>query len=262
MKGMVWAFWCIPAVVPIGIFEGIDPLRTLLLDLIPAKWMDNYPVHVSLSLLLVRFLLNLVSAMEASRFFAMFFLMFISGILIYVDCIEKFLVDVALKSTHVTPAQFLDFQSIRMIIHILNPIMLQEICCLMFTGFVIAVGSNVGIVQCYEVFPWYMYFMFVFVFIITMIIIYCTLPFGTEVNEKTGLALELWKAQVHKCAEHNMNVNLMRRKLRSLRAVSVRCGPFFKLKCETKSTYFDAIFSYSCDLNITVDVKNIFENGL
>lgn len=260
MMGMVWAFWFIPVIVPIAIFEGIDPFRVIFLDMIPHQWLDKYPLHVSLALFLARLVVATVIAMEVGRFLAIFFLLFISGIIIYIDYIDKFVLQRAQSSEPLTSNSFEDFQNVRVIIQILTQILRREICCLMFTGFMIAVGSSIAVLQCYEIFPWYMYYAFIFALIITLIIIYCTLPFGTDSNEKTAQALEEWRTQLGTRPPRERK--LLRRIIRSLRPVSVRCGSFFILQKGTKSTYFDAILSTSCDLNISVDFKAIFVNGL
>lgn len=228
--------------------------------MLPYQWLDKYPLHVALALFLARLGVTTIIAMEVGRFLAIFFLLFISGIIIYIDYIDKFVLQRAQSLEPLTPKSFEDFQNVRVIIQILTQILRREICCLMFTGFVIAVGCSIAVLQCYEIFPWYMYYAFVFALIITLIIIYCTLPFGTDSYEKTAQALEECRTQLKKSSPHQRK--LLRRILRSLKPVPVRCGPFFILQRETKSTYFDSILSTSCDFNISVDFKAIFENGL
>lgn len=263
MKSMVWAFFCIPLIVPIAIFEGVEPFRAILHDLVETfapELMDKYPMHVTLALLLTRFVICTFVAVEIGRFYAIFFLFFICGIIIYIDYIEKVLEGKQHgKTVQLTDASFLDYHNCQLVINILNPVLKHEIACLMFTGLMIAVVSNVAIVQCYEVFPWYLYYSCILVNILTLTIIYCTLPFGTESFEKTLNALDQWKAELGNCSLGQLRI--MKRMHRSLKPVYVTCGTFFKLERETKSGYFDSIWGYCIDCNMSIDFKSLLTRG-
>ena len=186
---------------------------------------------------------------------ALFFLLFVGGIIIYIDLLDKITNDKSLA--RLTPTSFYEYRSCRILIQIFNPILSKEICCLMFVGFVIAVWTQIGAIQGYEILPWYMYDMFVIGSILTMMIINFTLPFGTESHELTKAVVHKWRYDVRK--SEPIHIKHVKKILQSLRPISVNCGMFFKLKRQTKSTFFNAIFSRSCDMNITLDLKELFK---
>lgn len=107
---------------------------------------------------------------EISRFLGAFFLIFISGVDVYIEYLTLIINDITrnMNTTIVFKDEFAKYTGCRLVVQTLRELMNKEIGGLMFVGFWIAVLSNIGIVQGWGVVPWFIYFVFVVVYIITL----------------------------------------------------------------------------------------------
>lgn len=260
LKGMVWLFWLVPWVLIGIIWQGnIDPWQVLLDDITPTEWKNQYPLHVFIFFHFpFRLCVLIWTALEACRFFAVFFLVLISGVAIYSEYLCMILteitshIDVQTNSNNL----FDKFTYCKLVVKVLGNVLNKQIGCLMTLGFWITVLTNVGLIQGWNFLSGLFYFLFGCVNGIALLIIYVTLPHGTNIHENTRKALQLWK-------RYNRKRNCLQAlRIRSLAPIAVTCGPFLKLTKNTKSSYFMQILQCSCDLNLSLDFRRLFSNGI
>lgn len=246
--------------VPAAIYNTVDPFVITIPLFFPLSWQSIGAVKYLI--LIIRIYLSAVCAMEACRFYAIYFPTVLQLLEYQLRCVNMvFLYTLPFVEDQLYGLTFFKWYNACLVA---RRISLDAWCSLIAilqgVGFVIFVTCNVASFKCYGIIPLQVYWIMPTVSIACAFIHYCFLPLNIQVRTLCDRYLKARKHQLYlycyqPSSENHVNSfalkgfwnrKLYARKLRSLRPMGFSCGPFFEMT-NIKSQYFYDIFLRSVD---------------
>lgn len=129
------------------------------------------------------------------------------------------------------------------------------IACLLGTGYVVFIVSNVTTLKCYGMVPILVYLMFPLTSGFVFLIVYFSLPFGAHIVETCRKSIfqrrKHFLFQMDKVL-YSLEVKIVKRKFTSLKLVTINYGGFYPVVRGAEADFYFYVLIRTADLLITI----------